>query len=70
MLGPVDNFFVTPVDHWPLLGVTQVTTGSLDHVATSWIMVATLGALKALGRGLEFPLKATFEALVNRSIGP
>ena len=70
MLGPVDNFFVTPVDQWPLLGVAQVTTGPLDHVATSWIMVATLGSLKALGRGLEFPLKATFEALVNRSIGP
>ena len=59
---------MAPVNHWPLLGVTQVATSPLNDVTGCGVRVTTLGTLKAPGRCLKFALKATLKALVNRRI--
>ena len=68
VLNPVNDFLMTTVDHWPLLWVTEVATSPLNHVTGCWIMITSLWALEAAGRGLKFTHKATLEALINGSV--
>ena len=50
MFLPVNNFFLTAVNHWPLVRVAEVATKALNDITSSWIMVTAFWALIAFGR--------------------
>lgn len=65
VLSPVNDFFVTTMNHWPCLRIAKVAASPLNHVTGCGIGVAALWTLKAAYRGLELAFKAALEALVN-----
>lgn len=65
VLGPVNNFFVTTMNHWPCLGIAKVAASPLNHVTGCRVGVAALWTLKAARRGLELAFKAALEALID-----
>lgn len=65
VLGPVNDFFVTTVNHWPCLRIAKVAAGPLNHVTGCGIGVAALWTLETARRGLELAFKAALEALVD-----
>lgn len=65
MLGPVNDFFVTTVNHRPRLRIAKVAASPLNHVTGRGVSVAALWTLKTARRGLELAFKAALEALVN-----
>lgn len=65
MLSPVNDFFVTTMNHWPRLRIAKVAASPLNHVTGCGVSIAALWTLKAARRGLELAFKAALEALVN-----
>ena len=65
MLGPVNDFFVTTMNHWPCLRIAKVAASPLNHVTGCGISVAALWTLETTRRSLELAFKAALEALVN-----
>ena len=65
VLGPVNNFFVTTMNHWPCLRIAKVAASPLNHVTGCRVGVAALWTLKAARRGLELAFKAALEALID-----
>lgn len=69
MFLPVNNFFLTTVNHWPLVRVTEVATKTLDDIASGWIMVTAFWALIAFGRCGELTFEPALEALIDWRVG-
>lgn len=65
VLSPVNDFFVTTMNHWPCLRIAKVAASPLNHVTGCGIGVAALWTLKAARRGLELAFKAALEALID-----
>ena len=69
MFLPVNNFFLTAVNHWPLVRVAEVATKALNDITSSWIMVTAFWALIAFGRCGELTFEPALEALIDWRVG-
>lgn len=69
MFLSVDNFFLTTVNHRPLVWIAEVAAEALDHVAGCRIVVAAFRAFITFRGRREFTFEAAFEALIDRRVG-